>query len=176
MDAPEEGEIRRCRWEGPSGRRGEKQRAFAPPTRPGEPAEFPGRSPALQIPLQAAWILGGIGGRPGRSGEAGGRGPPRPQTRGAGKERRGLPCLLDPRKPAGLPGEVPCPLRPGVGGMPRPLLFLEPKTHTPTAPRALSRSVGPEHWPCPPPKRRLCLGPTLHSQGLSPIFSFYFPS
>ena len=31
---------------------------------------------------------GGTGGRPGRSGEAGGRGPPRPQTGGAGKERR----------------------------------------------------------------------------------------
>ena len=77
------------------------------PLRPGDPAELPGQSPALQSPLQAVQVLGGIGGRPGRSEEAGGGGPPRPEE----QERRGghLPHPLEPRKPAGLPGEVPLP-------------------------------------------------------------------
>ena len=91
------------------------------------------------------------------------------------QERRGghLPCPLEPRKPAGLPGEVPCPLRPGVGGTPGPLLFLEPKPHPPTASRAFSSPVGAEHWPHPPPKPHTCLGPALHSQGLPPLFFFF---
>ena len=69
----------------------------------------------------------GIEGRPGRSGEAGRRGPPRLEQ----QERKGghLPHPLEPRKPAGLPGEVPCPLRPGVGGTPGSFRFLEPKPH-----------------------------------------------
>ena len=53
----------------------------------------------------------GIGGRPGRPGEAGGRGP----AGGAGEERGCLPHPLRPSKPARVPGEVPCPLRPGWG-------------------------------------------------------------
>ena len=61
---------------GPVGGAGEEQRAIAPPTQARETAELPGPSPALQSPLQAAWVLGGIGGRPGRSGEAGRRDPP----------------------------------------------------------------------------------------------------
>ena len=83
----------------------------------------------------------------GRSGEAGGRGPPRLEE----QERRGghLPCLLEPRKPAGLPGEVPCPLRPGVGGTPGYLLFLEPKPHPPQLPGPLPAlwvlKIGPTH-------------------------------
>ena len=92
---------------------------------------------------------GGLGGRPGRSGEAGGRGPPRPQK----QERRGgrLPHPLEPRKPAGLPGEVPCLLRPRVGGTPGPLLFLEPKPHPPQPPGPFPAlwvlSIGPAHHP-----------------------------
>ena len=74
---------------------------------------------------------GDIGAGPGRSGVAVGRGPPRLEE----QERRGarLPCPFKSRKPAGLPGEVPCPLRPGVGGTPGPRLFLEPKpqSHNP---------------------------------------------
>ena len=60
------------------------------PLRLGEPVELPGQSPALQgTPTPSRRTgPGGIGGRLGRSGEAGGRGPPRPQTRGAGEERR----------------------------------------------------------------------------------------
>ena len=146
------------------------------PLGPGEPAELPGWSPALQSPLQATEVLGGIGGRLGRSGEAGGRGPPRPEEQ---ERRRGhLPCPLKPRKPAGLPDEVPCPLRPGVGGTSGPFLFLEPKPHPPTAPRAFSSPVGPEHWPRPLPKPHSCLGPTLHSQSLlppPPFFLVLFP-
>ena len=61
IGAPEAGEIRRGRQEGPSGGVGEEQRATAPPTRA--------------------------------------------------------------KESAGPPGEVPCPLRPGVGGTPGPLLF-----------------------------------------------------
>ena len=100
---------------------GEEQRAIAPPTQARETAELPGPSPALQSPLQAAWVLGGIGGRPGRSGEAGRRDPPRLEEQ---ERREGhFPRPLEPWKPAGLPGEVPCPLRPGVGGTPGPLLF-----------------------------------------------------
>ena len=70
---------------------------------------------------------GCIKGRLGISGEAGRRGPARPEE----QERRGgrLPHPLELRKPAGLPGEVPCPLRLGVGGTPGPFLFLEPKPH-----------------------------------------------
>ena len=54
------------------------------------------------------------------------------------QETRGGHLLhpLESRKPSGLPGEVPFPLRPGVGGTPGPLLFLEPKPH-------LSQSLGP---------------------------------
>ena len=44
---------------------GEERRAIAPPTQAGETAELPGQSPALQGPLQAMWVLGGIGRRPG---------------------------------------------------------------------------------------------------------------
>ena len=59
------------------------------------------------------------------------------------QERRGghLPCPLEPRKPAGLPGEVTCSLRPGLGGLPGPLLFLEPKTH-PHSPHGLFQLCG----------------------------------
>ena len=151
------------------------------PLRPKEPAELKGWSPGLQSPLQAAWVLGDIGGgqgdqerqvggaikeerersggcfpcslgpgeltelpggspalqvppspqphwswehrkeAKGRIGEAGGRDPPGLEE----QERRGghLPHQLEPRNPAGLPGEVPRSLRPGVGGTSGPLLF-----------------------------------------------------
>ena len=106
----------------------------------GEPAELPGRSPALQTPLQATWVLGGIGGRPGRSGEAGGRGPPRPEE----QERRGgrLSCPLKPRNPAGLPGEVSCPLRPGVGAHLGPFCSVQPKPYL-HSPQGLFQPCGP---------------------------------
>ena len=144
---------------------GEEWRAIAWPTWAGEPAESPGQPPALQSTLRTAWVLGGIGGRPGRSGEAGGRGPPRLEE----QERRGgyLSHPLEHRKPAELPGEVPCPLRPGVGDTPGSLLFLEPKPHPPQSPGPF-----PALWV-------LSIGPAPHSQGLSvppPLFFSFFPS
>ena len=61
------------------------------------------------------------------------------------------PHPLGPGEPAGLPGEVPCPLRPGVGGTPGPLLFLEPKPHPPEPPGPFPAlwvlSIGPAHHP-----------------------------
>ena len=68
-------------------------------------------------------------------------------------ERRGrrLPGSLEHRKPAGLPGEVPCPLRPGLGGTPGSLLFLECKPHPPQPPGNFPAmwvlSIGPTHCP-----------------------------
>ena len=102
-----------------------------------ETAELLGGSPALQgLPSPSPGRIGpgAKGGRLGRSEEAGGRGPSRPQTRGTGEERRAFAHPLEPRKPAGLPGVVPCPLRPGVGGTPESLLFLEPNPYTPQPP------------------------------------------
>ena len=130
MGDPEAGEVRRGRQEEPSGRRERRGGQLLHPLGPGELAELPGRFPALQSPIQAAWALGA---------EKGGRGDQEKQTEGANQveqERSGgsLPHPLDPRKPAGLPGEVPCPLRPGVGGTPGPLLFLEPKPRPPQPP------------------------------------------
>ena len=83
------------------------------------------------------------------------------QTGGAREERRVF--ALEPRMPAGLTGEVPCPLRPGVGATPGPLLFLESKPHP-------SQPPGPfiALWV-------LSIGPTLHSKCLSPTFFFLFP-
>ena len=176
-------EARQDRWpvaplrlgrSGVAGRRscpggaGEEQRVIAPPTQAGEPAELPDQSSALQRPLQATKVLGGIRGRPGRSAEAEGRGPPRPEQ----QERKGghLPHPLEPRKFAGLPGEVPCPLRPGVEGTPGPRLFLEPKPHPPHPsghfPALWVLSIGPTYRP----------NITLHSQDHSPPFTFFlFP-
>ena len=92
---------------------------------------------------------GGIGGRQGRSGEAGRRGPHRPEKQE--RRRRHLPHPLEPKKPAGLPDEVPCPLRPGVGGTPGPLLFLELKPQPPQPskpfPALWVLSIGPAHPP-----------------------------
>ena len=79
------------------------------------------------------------------------RGKRRGPAGGAGEERRALPRPLEPRMPAGLPGEVPCPLRPGVGVTPGPLLFLEPKPHPPQPPGPFPDlwvlSIGPAHHP-----------------------------
>ena len=62
-----------------------------------------------------------------------------------------MPRPLGPRKPTGLPGEVPCPLRPGVGDKPGSLLFLEPKPHLPQPPGPFSSlwvlGIGPTHHP-----------------------------
>ena len=176
IGTPEAREIRRGRREGLSGKSWRGAEGDCPAhSGTGSLLSSQANPLPFKAPLPpAALVLGGIGRRPGRSGEAGGRDPPRPEE----QERRGgrLPHPLKPRKPAGLPGEVPCPLRPGVGGTPGSLLFLEPKPHPPTVPRAFSSPVGPEHTPCPPPKPCPCLGPTLHSQGLSPLlFFFLFP-
>ena len=69
----------------------------------GEPAELPGKSPALQSPLQATWVLGGIGGRLGRSGEAGRRSHPG----GVGEEWRVFILPTRAREPAELQGWSP---------------------------------------------------------------------
>ena len=45
------------------------------------------------------------------------------RTGGGGEERRAFAPPTRAQKPAGLPSEVPCPLRPRVGGMAGPLLF-----------------------------------------------------
>ena len=135
------------------------------PLGPRTPAELPGQSPALQSPHPGHVGLGGIG-RRSRGEQERQVGGALPDPRLEEQERRGgcLGCSIKPRKPAGLPDEVPCPLRPGVGVMPGPLLFLESKPHpTPKAPRAFSSPVGPEHWPHPLPKPHPCLGPALHS-------------
>ena len=85
----------------------------------------------------------------GRTAEAGRRSPSRLEE----QERRGgrLPHPFMPRKPAGLPGEVLCPLRPGVGATSGPLLFLEPKPHPPQHPRPFPAlwvlSIGFPHYP-----------------------------
>ena len=76
-----------------------------------------------------------------------------PDPRLEEQERRGgcLPLPLEPRKPARLPGEVSYPLRPVWGGMPEPLLFLEPKPHPPQPPGPFAAlwvlSIGPSHHP-----------------------------
>ena len=57
------------------------------PLGPREPAELPGRSPALQSPLQVTWVLAGHRKEAkGRTGEAGRRG----ALGGAGEERRAI--------------------------------------------------------------------------------------
>ena len=87
----EAGEISRGRQEGPLGR-----------SRRGAEGDCPDHSgPGSLLSSQAGTLpskappsphhhtgTGDIGGRPRRSGEAGVRGSPRPQTRGAGEERR----------------------------------------------------------------------------------------
>ena len=57
--------------------------------------------------------------------QVGGQGDQERQVGGVLRERsKGcLPWPLEPRQPARLPGGVPCPLRPEVGGMPGPLVF-----------------------------------------------------
>ena len=141
-----------------------------------EPSELPGRSPALQGP-PSPWPHSSWGHKrkaEGRTGEASGRGPPGPEE----QERRGghFPCPVKHRKPAGLPGEVPCPLRPGVGGMPGPLLFLEPKPHClqPTGPfpALWVQSIGPGHHP----NLALAYAPPPTGKAFSPFFFVFFPS
>ena len=78
------------------------------PLGPEEPAELPGQSPALQGPLQTAWVLEGIGGRLGRSGEA------------SGKSRRGVEGDYPTHSSPGslLGSQVACRIlvhKPGVG-------------------------------------------------------------
>ena len=161
IGAPEARETRRSRREGLSARSGRGTEGdFPVHSGPGSqlssqadalPSKDPPAAPSPRSPHPARISLGGIGGRPGRSREAGGRGPPRHQTRE--QERRGgrLPCLLEPRKPSGLPGEVPFPLRPGVGVTPGRLLFLEPKPHSPqpsgSFPALWVLSIGPAQRP-----------------------------
>ena len=175
ISAPEAREIWRRRQEELSGKSGRERRVITWPTQAREPAELPGWSSALQGPLQATCILVGIGGRPGRSGEEGGRGPPRQEE----QERRGvrLPCPLEPRKPPGLPGEVPCPLRLGVGDTPQPLLFLEPKPHPPQPsgpfPALWVLSTGPAHCPNLATAQAL---PSTAKAFPTPPFFFLFPS
>ena len=119
--APEAGEITRGRRKGPVGGAGEERREIAPPTGAQEGCWAPRLVPTLQGNLPTGCIgPGGIGRRL--------RGEQERQMGGALREeqerRRGcLPHPLKRGKLAGLPGEVPCPLRPGVGDTPWPLLF-----------------------------------------------------
>ena len=126
------GENRGGRWEGPSRTRGggKEQRALAPPTGALAPPRLGGWGGACWAPRlvprppkppPGCMCPGGIGGRPGRPGEAGRRGPPGQEEQEG--SRGHLPRPLAPRKPAGLPGGVPHPLRPEGRGMPGPLLF-----------------------------------------------------
>ena len=164
IGTPEAGEIRRGRWERPSGRSRTEAKGDCP-THSGLGSLL--SSQAGPLPPKAStsprphWSWGHkreVGEiRRGRQ-----EGPSRPEKQ---ERRRGhLPRPLEPRKPAGLPGEVPHSLR------------LGPKPHSPTAPRAYSSPVGPKHRCCPPPKPHPCLGLTLHSQGLYPPFFFFFLS
>ena len=92
------------------------------------------------------------------------------------QERRGgrLPHPLEPGEPVGLPGEVPCPLRPGVGGTPGPLLFLEPKPNCPWPsgpfPALWVLSIGPTHHP----NLALAQAPPSTAKAFPPPFFFSF--
>ena len=99
----------------------ERRRTFDPPTQAWENCEHLGHIPHPPKPPEGCMSPGGIRGRLGRTGEARGRGPPGPEE----QERSGghLPCPLEPRKPAGLPGEVPRPLRLEAGRTTGPHLF-----------------------------------------------------
>ena len=98
---------------------------------------------------------GGIGGRPGdQERQAGGSLQDRRRSR-----RGGVPHPLESGKPAGLPGGVPCPLRPEEGGMPGTLLLLAPSVQPKPHPQHLPGpfpalwvlSMGPAHHPNPTP-------------------------
>ena len=142
IGAPKAREIRRDRQEGSSRRSGRGAEGICP-AHSGLGSLLSSQTSSLpsKFPSPCGCIgPGGIGGRPGRSGEASRRGPPGLEE----QERRGghLPNPFEPRKPAGLPGEFPHPLRTRVGNMPGLLLFLEHKPHPPTVPQGLFQPCG----------------------------------
>ena len=172
IGTPEAREIRTGRCEGPSGRSGRGAEGVYPAhLGTGSLLSFQAGTP-FQSPLLAACVLGSIEGRPGRSGEAGRRDPPGPEQ----LERRGgcLPCPLKPRKPSGLPGDFPRPLRPGVGGMPGPHLFLEskphPLQHPGPFPALLFLSIGYTHHP----NITFAQSPPSTTKAIPTIFFFFF--
>ena len=97
------------------------------------------------------------------------------QTGGAAEERRAFALPTGAQEACWAPRWGPLPSETRGGGHTRAPLFLELKPHCPQPPGAFSSPVGPEHWPCPPPKPCPCLGPALHSQGLPPSPFFLFP-
>ena len=128
----------------------EKRRAFAHPLRPGSLLS----TQASPLPSKAHSTShtgpGGIGRRP--------RGEQEKQMGGALRDRRSrrgeegiFPAHLSPGSLLGSQVEVPCPLRPGVGVTPGPLLFLEPKPHLAQPPGPFPAlgvlSIGPTHLP-----------------------------
>ena len=151
IGTPEAEDIRRGRQEGPSGksRRGEEGDCPAHLGTGSLLSPRPVPCPPSLPPPHSRIGPGGIGGRLGRSGEAGGRGLPRPEE----QERRGayFSQPIRAQEACWAPGEVPCPLRPGVRGTTGALLFLEPKPNPPQPPGPFPAlwvvSIGPTHCP-----------------------------
>ena len=118
---------------------GKVQWAFPPRTQPWEACWAPRPGPRLPKPPLGHVGPGVVGGRLGENRRGRRRDPPVPEE----QERHGghLPPLLEPRKPAGPPGWVPCPPRPEarLG----PLCCVEPKTH-PHPMQGLFQPCGPK--------------------------------
>ena len=126
------------------------------------PVQSPGKSALLfsrvlhpQKPTLGHVGPGGVGGRLGEN--SGGRQEGLSRTRGAGEEQRAAAPPTQAGKPTGLPGGVPCPLRPEacLG----PFCSVVPKPHTPHPPGPFPvlwvLSIGPAHRPNHPlPKYR----------------------
>ena len=121
-------------------------------------------SSSFRGPLQAMLVLGAQeGSRENRERQAGGA---LQDQRSRGR----LPRPLKPRKPVGLPGQVPHPLR--TETCRGPICSVEPKPQ-PTRPlRAFSSHVGLKHRSYPLPKPRPCLSPAPQNQGLFRLFFF----
>ena len=97
------------------------------------------------------------------------------QTGGAGEETRAFALPTRAQEGCWPPRWGPLPSETRGGGHTWAFcsLSLNP---TPHSPQRLFQPWGSEHWPSPPRKPGPCLGPILHSQGLStPPFSFLCP-
>ena len=128
------------------GRVGEEWWAIAWPTLAGEPAELTGWFPHYKAPSSPR----GSCRHKKESGEIRwGRWEGPSQARGAGEERRAFAPPIRDQEACWAPRWCPCPLRPGVGAMPGPLLFLELKPHSPDPlgpfPALWVLSIGPAH-------------------------------
>ena len=131
------------------GRAGEEQRVMAPPTQ-GQGACWAPR-PIPCPPNPPPGCMGPWGHRREAREIRRRRREGPSQTGGAGEERRVFAMPTQAQEECWAPRWGPCSLRPGVGGTPQPLLFLEPKPHAPHSlgPFAAlwALSIGPAHHP-----------------------------